>query len=135
MTDQDHGRANALAWLQSIVEMVGALDANDRAAVADWSADRLREEAVRAIRESVLSVEVRTDWHEVGGSNQPNEYKILLTTGGPACQIVGDLDEYFQPESAVIQYQNWFTPWVDLVLDQAEEEALLAFARCFYFGD
>ena len=95
------------------------------------------EEAVRqSISEDPLSVEVRADWHTPGDEgNKPTEYNILLCTGGPACRIIGDLDEYQQPDTAKIEYQDWFTPWEALLpLEDEEHEALLTYARQFYFG-
>jgi len=62
-------------------------------------------------------------------------YEILLCTGGPACRIVGELDEYGQPETATMQYQDWFKPWTDLNIDSKQEEILLDYAREFYFED
>jgi len=57
-------------------------------------------------------------------------------TGGPAFRIVGRLDEHLEPETAVLEFQDWFTPWEPYVpASQAEEEALLWYAGLFYFGD
>lgn len=94
------------------------------------------EYAVReAILEGALAVEVRSGWHTPGEAVTPTEYKITICTGGPAVQIVGDLDRYGYPDTAEIQYQDWFTPWESLDLAGEEEEAVLAYARQFYFGD
>ena len=94
------------------------------------------DEARQAIQEDALSVEVRADWHEPSNIEvKPDEFTILLCTGGPACRIVGDLDEWQQPDRARIEYQDWFTPWVELVdISSSEREALLTYAREFYFG-
>jgi hypothetical protein len=95
------------------------------------------EQARERIEEDPLSVEVRTDWHSPGAtdaSSTPAEYRILLCTGGPACQVVGDLNEHGEPTTARLQHQDWFTPWADCPLDCEDEEALLTYARCFYFG-
>jgi hypothetical protein len=40
-----------------------------------------------------------------------------------------------QPDSVKIQMQDWGTPWLNLWIDQDEEDALLAFAQQFYFGE
>ncbi len=92
----------------------------------------------QAVEEDPLSVEVRSDWHSPGeeGGDKPTEYKILLCTGGPAVQIIGDLDEYGQPDTAKLQYQDWFTPWETLLpLKDEEHEMLLTYAQHFYFGE
>ena len=95
--------------------------------------DEVREE----INEDPLSVEVRSDWHSPGdGNDKPTEYNILLCTGGPAVRIIGKLDGHGQPETAEIEYQDWFTPWVRYANTNSEEdEALLPYARQFYYGE
>ena len=92
------------------------------------------DEARQQITEDPLSVEVRADWHTPGESSKANEFTILLCTGGPACRIIGELDEHQQPDRARIEYQDWFTPWIELVdISSSEREALLTYSRQFYF--
>jgi len=93
--------------------------------------------ARQTIQDDALSVEVRTDWHGVGAVEacKPTHYKILLCWGGPAVQIIGTLDESNQPDSARLQYQDWFTEWTDYPLTDAEEERLLKYAQQFYFDE
>lgn len=136
--NEDHGLANALAWFQSIKEMVDALEKAETAETDDGG------DAQERILESVLSVEVRSGWYSPAGGNAdsaPAEYRILLTTGGPACQLVGELNEHGEPESARLEHQNWGTPWEEVhrmhlaKIDQRVDELLLTFARQFYFGE
>lgn len=84
----------------------------------------------------MLGVDVRSGWTSLNNRTElePEEYRILLTTGGPACQILGDLNTHCEPCSADLQYQDWFKPWVDLPLSDEEAATLVTFARCFYFG-
>lgn len=156
----DHGQANAKAWYESIAEMVAALQ---KTASGDpmLSDDAAYEDAERAIHESVLSVEIRSGWYMPGTQdkfdiNKGNEYRILLTYGGPSLQLTGSLDEHGEPETARLEYQDWGTPWTvfnisayrpelhdsnqhsldDFLAATDEFEAnLMAFARCFYFRD
>ena len=94
-----------------------------------------RDKAEEIIREDPLLIEVRTGWHTPGECEEPMEYCILLCTGGPACQIIGDLDEYLQPSTARLEYQDWFTPWISYnETSEGDNEALLTYARQFYFG-
>ena len=127
-TEKNHAKDNAVSNLESIVEMVTALDTEDEDA---------REGAIQAINEDPLSVEVRSDWHTPGEVIAKNtEYRILLSWGGPACHIIGELNEHNEPETAVIEYQDWGTPWTaleDVTDDQTE--ALLTYARQFYFEE
>lgn len=91
------------------------------------------DDARDAILEDALSVEVRSDWHTPGDSGADTEYCILLSTGGPATRIIGDLNQWKQPVSATLQIQDWGTPWTDY--READEDTLLKYADCFYFGE
>lgn len=92
------------------------------------------DEARERIQEDALSVEVRSDWQSAGETLEPSEFMILLCTGGPACRIVGELDQYNQPCRAWIEYQDWFTPWTELV-DGVSHSDLLTYSQQFYFGE
>ena len=130
-TEKDHGQENAKGWLGSILEMVAELTA------ADESGDEDRRENARvAIQESVLSVEIRDGWRAPGAKGEPHEYSILLTTGGPALRLTGNLDEDSQPDEwPRLEFQDWFTPWAEYLPARAHREALQQFALTFYFGE
>lgn len=123
-TKTDHAKEQAQAQLDSIVEMVTALEKDE-----DWEG----QPAFKAIAESPLCIEVRSDWHDPAGRSEDTEYNILLSTGGPACHIRGELDRYATPETAIIEYQDWGTLWERLTTDD-EDKALLTYARQFYYG-
>ena len=96
------------------------------------------EEAAREfLTDSPLSVEVRTDWHAVGAveAAKPTHYKILLCWGGPAVQIAGSLNQYNQPDSAELQYQDWFIEWMHFPMTGEDEAVLIAYATEFYFDE
>lgn len=122
----DHAISNSQGWMRNIIELLVAYDA-----ATDATA---REEAERAIHEAPLSVQVRDGWHAPGArSSGPDEYEILLSTGGPACRIYGRLTDYCAPgDLPSLQYQDWGTPWTDAPCDR---EALQRFASFFYFGE
>ena len=124
----DHGLLEAKSQLNSIVEMVRYLkEKHDD--VDDVEACR------QTILENALSVTVRSGWYEPGGDNSPEEFEILLSTGGPACRIVGDLDEHLSPKNPRVQFQGWGTPWTNLPIYSDDTEAdLLTFCEQFYFG-
>jgi hypothetical protein len=131
--EDTRAKEQARAQLDSIMEMVKALDGG-----GEIDGEEIDEETVRErIQEDPLSVEVRSDWHEPGSKDdKPTAYNILLCTGGPAVRIVGTLDEYGQPETAQIEYQDWFTPWVSYADTSSEEDdALLTYARQFYYRE
>lgn len=95
------------------------------------------EEAARqSIQEDPLSVQIRGGWHNPGEKDEAMEYEILLCTGGPACRIMGELGEHNEPDTAVIEYQDWFTPWETYHNTNGDEDtALLFYARQFYFEE
>jgi hypothetical protein len=128
----NHAEANAEAWYAEIVNMLAKLNNIPTGSLAY---DREREEAEQTIHESVLSVMVRDGWRIPGtmdGTHEPEEYEILLTTGGPALRIIGQLGQCSEPETAEMQYQDWGTPWTRYPSPSAD---LIKFAQCFYFGD
>jgi hypothetical protein len=96
-----------------------------------------RDDAEQMIHEHPLSVLVRDGWRVPDGTNQdgPEEYEILLSIGGPATRIIGKLDEDCQPETAELQVEDWFVPWKEWRGKSWSEDVLLAYARCFWFGE
>lgn len=148
-----HWRSQADAQLASIREMVEALKAAEES-----DDDDAREEAECAVHEDALSVEVRTGWMTVSAYSQavqatglsqerlskddlepfkPAEFRILLCTGGPAVQIVGELSEHGEPvaEKIQLQGQDWFQPWQNAVISDEDRQVLARYAQCFYFGE
>lgn len=90
------------------------------------------ETARERIQERPLSVQVRSGWTDPGGEMEAAEFEVLLTTGGPALRIIGELDEHNEPDRAWLEYQDWGTPWTRYF--PTEQETLLSFCRCLYFG-
>lgn len=123
-TEKSHSESQAIAQLESIKEMITALDTSD---------DDARDDAMQTIQEDPLSIEVRSGWTAPGAEMEPAEFCILLCTGGPAVRIIGELGEHNEPERAHIEHQDWGTPWTRLPISGDDEDALLAYARQFYF--
>ena len=123
----DHAEQQANTQLESIVQMIAALRV-----AAD---DDQRDAAQIRIQEDPLSVEVRADWHAVGAEqSRATEFRIELCTGGPAVRIIGDLDQYCEPENPRVEYQDWFTPWRTLAsVTDEQNDALLEYCRAFCF--
>lgn len=92
------------------------------------------EEARERITDDALSLEVRSEWHSPGDDSEPTEFQILLCTGGPAVRIMGELAQG-EPSRAWLEYQDWGTPWTERVNQDGDHDALLSYARCFYFGE
>lgn len=124
---------------------------NSKAALANWveqNAGELaelesdagectsRDEARERVQEDALSIEVRSPWYTPGSDDAErasSEFKILLTSGGPAVQIHGELDEHGEPYRAWLEVQEWGKPWTQYF--KADRDVLLTYARCFYFGE
>jgi len=128
--EKDHAREQAEAQLASIHELVSAY----KKELADENGT---DEAYTAITQDPLEVSVRGDWYAPADEDfsKPTQYKILLCTGGPAVRLIGNLDNYGEPETAQLEYQDWGTPWTRLPLQSEDIDALLAYAGCFYFGE
>lgn len=92
--------------------------------------DHAREMA----EESALSLELSGTWAP-GETPTADGFVILLSTGGPALRIVGELNRYNEPDRAWLEYQDWGTPWTEYHGDNSDQDALLAFCSCFYFGE
>ena len=135
---ESHAITNARGQLESIKELYRKFKKEEE--FESWT-DGIQEEA----RNEALSVEFRSGWSSNLEKMEPEEFKILLSTGGPACQIIGKLDQYKQPIDIEIQFQDWGTPWEPLQLNctyadrspniTSDYEALEWFCNCFYFGD
>jgi hypothetical protein len=116
--------------------------ANEYAKTAIESLSELLEQAKQedddqCIQEDPLSIEVRSDWHSIGDTdgNKPTEYNILLTTGGPAARIIGELNQYLEPETARFEFQDWFKPWTEANVTEEQKAIMLEYAQHFYFGE
>ena len=87
------------------------------------------DDAEERINEDPLEVQVRGGWYSPGDNpGYPEEFYILLCTGGPAVRLVGDM-----PVDRVrIEYQDWGTGWTELYgIDQADRYAMGAYAQRF----
>ena len=136
MENNNQAKEQARCQLDSIIEMMNDLYS---ALEKERDCDAV-EDASQAIQEDPLSIEIRSDWH-APEAQAVFEFRILLffptgTGGRPAVQIVGYLDEYNTPESATLQYQDWFTKWENFVdIEGDEQNALLEYCQQFYFGE
>lgn len=91
-----------------------------------------QDEARERILEDALSVEVRSGWHSVGEDAEPEEFRILLCTGGPHVEIVGELDDNKEPDRVRILYKDWGTSGE---LFEFEHDTVLTYCHQFFFGE
>ena len=146
-TDTFGSLKQAEAQLESIKELVAALqwfddnEPGDEGAVLpqiDGYDIESQDKARERIEGDALSVQVRYGWHTPGAfvpAAGLEDFEILLATGGPACRIIGKLDEHNEPESASIEHQDWGTPWTRLPMSGEDEGIVLTYCRQFYFGE
>ena len=104
------------------------------------SADDYEETIRLTVWDEVLSVTVRSDWTVPGEPLEPGEFYLLLSLGGPACRILGNLTIHRVPDWQAgcrpeIEWQDWGTPWTELTSYAVNPDALLWFCEQFYFGE
>jgi hypothetical protein len=130
----DAAGVRAAEWMR---EQLDALEAARTKADGGGEEDEARDQ----IENSALSVQVRDGWRQPGPMTPrfieggPEEYEILISTGGPASRIIGKLGEHCEVDSAEFQFQDWFKPWTTADLSEAEAATVLEWAQTFYFGE
>lgn len=93
-----------------------------------------REEAENAIMADPLNVEVRSGWQAAPVDTfEPEEFRIVLCTGGPHVELVGDIDRG-TPSRVRVLYRYWGTSG-EYFPDKQEREALETYCAHFYFGE
>lgn len=95
--------------------------------IADGCADA--DEARDRIMEDPLSIETRSGWVSVGEEMSPEEYRIVLCTGGPHVEIVGGLDQRGAPCRVRIVYRDWGGSGEFFGFDH---DAVLVYAQQFF---
>jgi len=136
-TKTNHALNNAIGHMESMVEYFETGSYIEQSNVTTQEQEEKLEEIRETILNSALSVEFRSGWYSslydrvrIG---EPAEFKILLSWGGPALRIFGELDNY-GPVNPKLQYQDWGTPWTDFKITEDQQKALNWFCNCFYFG-
>ncbi|EPW7291357.1 hypothetical protein ACWO4J_002875 [Pseudomonas aeruginosa] len=164
MSKRDEGLSQADAQMNSVRTMIAALECDydrleelrdqvtdgrledcDRAELAELevAANGCSNlgDAEQVIRDDALSVEVRSGWTSLDeavddgyASLSASEFRIVLCTGGPHVQIRGELSQG-EPDRAWLEYSDWGTPMTERINRDGDQDALLAYARVFYFGE
>ena len=133
----DHALTNCKGQLENIIELYKL---NQQAYREDSGNDE-RDFIQEAIDMALDVCWKSEDWQAVGEELTPTKGRVLLTTGGPACQVICNLDGAY-PSDPEIQWQDWGTPWTtpsiqcDLELDfELADSALEWFINLFYWGE
>ena len=126
----EHATQNGQRYMTEISRLLRIAEKAEKYGHHQW-----RDDILERIQEMPLSITVRDGWHEPGQLTDegPVEYEILLTYGGPALRVWGELDDYSQPRNAYLQWQDWGTPWTRL--HKQDPDDLLTFAQNFYYGE
>ena len=132
-TKPNHALDNCKGQLETIVELYMLRDLDDD-----------ERDIMQEAQDMALDVCWKSDdWQAVGSSEgfTPTKGRVLLTTGGPACQVICNLDGDY-PSDPEIQWQDWGTPWTtpsikcELELDfDTANDALEWFINLFWWGE
>jgi hypothetical protein len=126
--DDDEQSRTLAGWMKEFPEEFAEL-AELESAAGDCES---REEAEQRITEGPLSLEFRSGWVTNHDEMEPEEFCLLLSTGGPAVRIVGEIRDG-QAHNPRLEVQDWFTPWTEF--RGYSQATLETYCNCFYFGD
>jgi len=133
-TKTNYALENAKGHIESMVENFEIGSYIEQSNVTTQDQEEKLEEIKESVLNSALSVEFRSGWYSsLDEETKPEEFKILLSWGGPALRIIGKLDDY-GPIEPKLQFQDWGTPWTDFEITEDQQDALNWFCNCFYFG-
>lgn len=124
--ERDYAAKERREWEESNAEELAELE---EAAGGNAS----EEEAREAIRNDALSVEVRSGWARSEEEFEPEEFRIVLCTGGPHVELVGALDSG-TPSRIRVRYCDWGTSG-EYFPSSDECKALETYCAEFYFGE
>lgn len=101
---EEFKRLAGLQWVAENPSDADELDELEEAAGDNADQDEARERLL----EDALSVEVRSGWTSPGADlGAPEEFRIVLCTGGAHVELVGDLDEHGSPVRVRCLYRCW----------------------------
>ena len=130
---ENHALNNAIGHIKSMVEDFEEISYLNSLNPTTQEQEERIEEITQEVLNSALSVEFRSGWETHYENFKAKEFKILLSWGGPALRIIGELDNY-GPVNPKLQFQDWGTPWTDFETTESQQKALNWFCNCFYFG-
>ena len=135
-TKQNHALANCKGQLENIIDLYKRFNFDETLGALD------KEEIEELAKDEALDVCWKSDdWQAVGAELTPTKGSVLLTTGGPACQVICNIEDGY-PSDPEIQWQDWGTPWTtpsiqcELELDfELADSALEWFINLFWWGE
>jgi hypothetical protein len=139
---RNHAESNADGHAESILELYRAytlLEDGAESAKADGEEFTSGDQIMERVQETPLSIQARSGWHNAGEKVEDEEFYILLTTGGPALRIIGDMKNGMPYGDFTMEVQDWGTPWTEyrpaVYSEDDWADALDWFVGCFYFGE
>ena len=100
------------------------------------NADELTDLACDYIRDSALSVEVKSGWQSYGQELVQQEWRVCFTTGGPSLYLQGELGQHDEPVQPRVFCGCW-GEWAPLIVDRKgqflDSDVLQWVADCFCF--
>jgi hypothetical protein len=118
--------SQSLAQLAEVARLAELLE-------ADPDNDELQDE----LRALALSQEVRSDWRclSIAGETEPDEWRLVLCTGGPHVEVRGEFNNYGDPETASLWAADWGQSLAEVPISQSSADLLLWFGQTFYWGN
>ena len=134
---ENHALNNANAHIKSMVENFEEISYLNSLNPTTQEQEERIEEITQEVLNAALSLEFRNGWYSdlyhLKGVTEPIEFKILLSWGGPALRIIGEIEENYAVNPK-LQFQDWGTYWTDFEITEDQQKALNWFCNCFYFG-
>ena len=132
-TKTNHALNNAIGHIESMVEDFEKVTYLESLNVTTNEEEEKLEEIKESILNSALSIQFRSGWETHYENFKAKEFEILLSWGGPALRVIGEITDYGS-KNPKLQFQDWGTPWTDFEITEDQQKALNWFCNCFYFG-
>ena len=127
-TKTNHALNNAIGHIQNMVK-----DFKKDQQLQESNDYNQQDELRESVLNSALSIQFRSGWETHFENFKAKEFEILLSWGGPALRVIGEITDY-GPVNPKLQFQDWGTPWTDFEITEDQQDALNWFCNCFYFG-
>lgn len=138
VAEGEAGREDIGEVRENLVEHISGQMLNPEDYSFQYNFDEDSEDARNEIMEDPLEITYRTGWLNHGevcdGIDKGNieECCILLCTGGPAVRILCDVDHRGTLSRPIVEYQDWGTPWTELLsITEEHRDALKTYISNF----
>jgi hypothetical protein len=126
----DRATEQALMQMARIRELWG---------IASLAADAGDDELIASVQDQLIDMPlfvcVRDGFPAVVIGGEPTQCEILLCTGGPTCRVLVQVGSDGDATHVMLQTQDWYQPWRDVEIGESDRQALMYFARQFWYVD